>query len=129
MEIRKTFGLNGPNIWANSPVLEAWVDLGRFEELPTDKLPGFSERLMNALADEQVDTRAVWRSDAPTTLGLVGLNAVAAILIISHPQVPHFGGVKHWLPSMPFLGILAGVAVTRILQQNVQYGTGTAANR
>jgi cyanophycin synthetase len=49
MEIRKTFGLNGPNIWANSPVLEAWVDLGRFEELPTDKLPGFTERLMNAL--------------------------------------------------------------------------------
>jgi hypothetical protein len=25
--------------------------------------------------------------------------------------VPHFGGVKHWLPSMPFLGILAGMAV------------------
>ena len=45
--------------------------------------------------------------------GLVGVNAVASILIISHPQVPHFGGVKHWLPSMPFLGILAGVAVTR----------------
>lgn len=33
------------------------------------------ERLMSALASEQVDTRAVWRSDAPTTLGLVGLNA------------------------------------------------------
>jgi 4-amino-4-deoxy-L-arabinose transferase-like glycosyltransferase len=45
--------------------------------------------------------------------GLVGVNAVASILIISHPEVPHFGGVKHWLPSMPFLGILAGVAVTR----------------
>jgi hypothetical protein len=44
---------------------------------------------------------------------LVGVNAVASILIISHPQVPHFGGVKHWLPSMPFLGILAGVAVAR----------------
>jgi cyanophycin synthetase len=27
-------------------VLEAWVDLGEFEELPTDKLPGFTERLM-----------------------------------------------------------------------------------
>jgi cyanophycin synthetase len=49
MEIRKFFGLNGPNIWANSAVLEAWVDLGRFEELPTDKLPGFTERLMHAL--------------------------------------------------------------------------------
>ncbi|WP_309897423.1 glycosyltransferase family 39 protein [Archangium sp.] len=45
--------------------------------------------------------------------GLVGVNAVASILIISHPDVPHFGGVKHWLPSMPFLGLLAGVAVTR----------------
>jgi len=33
------------------------------------------ERLMKALTDEGVDTRAVWRSDAPTTLGLVGLNA------------------------------------------------------
>jgi cyanophycin synthetase len=49
MEIRKVFALNGPNIWANSPVLEAWVDLGRFEELPTDKLPGFNERLLQAL--------------------------------------------------------------------------------
>ncbi|HZH75677.1 MAG TPA: hypothetical protein VEY88_06560 [Archangium sp.] len=38
---------------------------------------------------------------------------MASILIISHPEVPHFGGVKHWLPSMPFLAILAGVAVTR----------------
>ncbi|ATB27837.1 ArnT family glycosyltransferase [Melittangium boletus] len=44
---------------------------------------------------------------------LVGLHAVAALLIISPPSVPHFGGVKHWLPSMPFLGLLAGVAVTR----------------
>jgi fructokinase len=33
------------------------------------------ERLMAALTEEGVDTRAVWRSDAPTTLGLVGLNA------------------------------------------------------
>ncbi len=49
MEIRKVFGLDGPNIWANSPVVEAWVDLGRFEELPTDQLPGFTERLMQAL--------------------------------------------------------------------------------
>lgn len=49
MEIRQVFALNGPNIWANSPVLEAWVDLGHLEELPTDKLPGFNERLLLAL--------------------------------------------------------------------------------
>jgi hypothetical protein len=45
--------------------------------------------------------------------GLVLANAVAAIAIISHPQVPHFGGVKHWFPSMPFLALLAGAAVSR----------------
>jgi 4-amino-4-deoxy-L-arabinose transferase-like glycosyltransferase len=44
---------------------------------------------------------------------LVGANALASILVISHPQVPHFGGVKHWLPSMPFLAMLAGAAVAR----------------
>ena len=37
---------------------------------------GFAgERLMRALADEGVDTRSVARSDAPTTLSLVGLDA------------------------------------------------------
>jgi hypothetical protein len=38
-------------------------------------------------------------------------NATASIAVISHPQVPHFGGVKHWLPSMPFLSLLAGTVV------------------
>lgn len=53
--------------------------------------------------------------ERPVTLAeaLVGVNAVTSILIISHPQVPHFGGVKHWFPSMVFLGILAGAAVAR----------------
>ena len=57
-------------------------------------------------------TRA-WVSRPSMAEALVLVNAAASIIIISHPQVPHFGGVKHWLPSMPFLGILAGVAVTR----------------
>ena len=30
MEFRKILTLRGPNIWANHPVLEAWVDLGLF---------------------------------------------------------------------------------------------------
>ncbi len=57
-------------------------------------------------------TRALVRVPGLTE-ALVGVNAVASLLIISHPQVPHFGGVKHWLPAMPFLGILAGAAVAR----------------
>jgi 4-amino-4-deoxy-L-arabinose transferase-like glycosyltransferase len=52
-----------------------------------------------------------WVRRPSTSEMLVAVNAVASIAVISHPQVPHFGGVKHWLPSMPFLGILAGVAV------------------
>ena len=39
-----------------------------------------------------------------STEWLLGVNALFSILLISHPDVPHFGGVKHWLPSMPFLG-------------------------
>ena len=39
---------------------------------------------------------------------LLGANALFSILLISHPDVPHFGGVKHWLPSMPFLALVAG---------------------
>src|ERR1700759_3871645 len=46
MEIQKILVLRGPNIWANFPVLEAWVDLGGLKDSPSDELPGFHERLM-----------------------------------------------------------------------------------
>jgi cyanophycin synthetase len=45
MEIEKLKILRGPNQWANFPVLEAWVDLGRLEDFPSNTLPGFNERL------------------------------------------------------------------------------------
>ncbi|MBS1153961.1 MAG: rane protein [Myxococcaceae bacterium] len=44
---------------------------------------------------------------------LVAVNAVMSIAIISAPSVPHFGGVKHWFPSMPFLAILAAGSLAR----------------
>jgi UDP-N-acetylmuramyl tripeptide synthase len=46
MEFRRIRLLDGPNIWANFPVLEAWVDLGPLKDSPSDELPGFNERLM-----------------------------------------------------------------------------------
>lgn len=49
LRILRVSYLRGPNIWTYRPVIEAWVDLGRFEELPTNKLPGFVERLLAAL--------------------------------------------------------------------------------
>src|SRR5262249_10804122 len=45
MDIRKVLALRGPNVWADFPVLEAWVDLGPLADSASDEMPGFSERL------------------------------------------------------------------------------------
>ncbi len=49
MKILKIKNLAGPNVWANFPVLEVWIDLEEFRDSPSDVLPGFNERLMNWL--------------------------------------------------------------------------------
>jgi cyanophycin synthetase len=49
MEIRKVLTLRGPNIWANFPCLEAWVDLGPYKDTSSEMLPGFNDRLMTWL--------------------------------------------------------------------------------
>jgi len=46
MQFRKVVALNGPNVWARCPVLEAWVDLEELNHSHSDALPGFNERLM-----------------------------------------------------------------------------------
>jgi len=67
---------------------------------------------------------------------LVLVNALVSILLISAPNVPHFGGVKHWFPSMPFLAILGAGSMVRgsdalrgwlatkkrVLSENVVFG-------
>jgi hypothetical protein len=63
--------------------------------------------------------RGFWSSWASKDLsafsddGLLLLNGLISIAIIAQPEVPHFGGEKHWMPSMPFLCILGGVAIMR----------------
>jgi hypothetical protein len=42
---------------------------------------------------------------------LLLLNAFFPMALIAWPTVPHFGGVKHWLPAMPFLALLAARAL------------------
>lgn len=39
--------LRGPNMWTDYyyPVLEAWIDIGELEDYPSNKIPGFYERL------------------------------------------------------------------------------------
>ncbi len=43
--IRDIVNLRGPNIWTYRPVFEAWIDIGEFEDYPSNKLPGFTDRL------------------------------------------------------------------------------------
>ncbi|HYP41622.1 MAG TPA: cyanophycin synthetase, partial [Chloroflexia bacterium] len=49
IKVKRIKVLSGPNIWAYRPVLEILTDIGKYEELPSDKLPGFTERLVEAL--------------------------------------------------------------------------------
>lgn len=45
MEFRKILTLRGPNVWANFPVLEAWVDLGPYNDSCSNEIEGFNERI------------------------------------------------------------------------------------
>ena len=45
IELLRINYLRGPNIWTYRPVLEVWLSLGRLEDFPSNRLPGFTERL------------------------------------------------------------------------------------
>ena len=49
MQIQKVLKLRGPNIWANFPCLEVWIDLEEFKDTSSEMVPGFNERLMGWL--------------------------------------------------------------------------------
>jgi cyanophycin synthetase len=46
IEVLKIKYIRGPNMWTWVPVIEAWVDIGDLENFPSDKIPGFYERLI-----------------------------------------------------------------------------------
>jgi 4-amino-4-deoxy-L-arabinose transferase-like glycosyltransferase len=83
--------------------------------LPVSLLAPMGVGLLSLGIRTTAGLRRAWRGRfAPSASEvLVGLNALASIVLISFPDVPHFGGVKHWLPSMPFLALLAGREVQR----------------
>lgn len=74
-----------------------------------------SVREMARFASTYVFKRARWLASELDSDSLLLLgNAFASLTVLSLPNVPIFGGVKHWLPSMPFLAILAARALERI---------------
>jgi cyanophycin synthetase len=49
IEILSVKHLRGPNMWTYHPVLEVWVDIGDLEDYPSNLIPGFYDRLVEAL--------------------------------------------------------------------------------
>ena len=49
LRILETRILRGPNYWAREPVVRMVVDLGVLEEFPSNKIPGFTDALVNLL--------------------------------------------------------------------------------
>ncbi|MDD5307741.1 MAG: glycosyltransferase family 39 protein [Deltaproteobacteria bacterium] len=45
---------------------------------------------------------------------LLLLTLVFPIALISLPDIPKFGGTKHWMPAFPAMAILAGAAASRL---------------
>ena len=49
LEIVETRVYRGPNVWSYDKAIHLVVDLGGLEQFPTDRLPGFTEHLLEAL--------------------------------------------------------------------------------
>ncbi|HNQ57015.1 MAG TPA: cyanophycin synthetase [Candidatus Desulfobacillus denitrificans] len=49
IEILRITPLRGPTMWTYRPIIEAWVDIGELEDWPSNKIPGFYERLSSWL--------------------------------------------------------------------------------
>lgn len=45
IEFLRIISLRGPSVWTYRPALEALVDIGELEDFPSNKIPGFPERL------------------------------------------------------------------------------------
>ena len=45
VEVRSLRALRGPNLYAYMPIIEAILDIGSYEEWPSNTFPGFIERL------------------------------------------------------------------------------------
>lgn len=49
LEIRQTTVYRGPNVWARMPVIHYTLDIGDCEDRPSNKIPGFYERLIELI--------------------------------------------------------------------------------
>src|SRR6478609_368475 len=94
MQISALKRLVGPSIWANYPCIEAWVDLGKYEDFPSNTLPGFNDKLKRWLPT-MVEHRCTigdrggffQRLDTGTWLGHVLEHVTLEIQSLAHAPV------------------------------------------
>jgi len=94
MQISALKRLVGPSIWANYPVIEAWVDLGKYEDFPSNTLHGFNDKLKRWLPT-MVEHRCTigdrggffQRLDTGTWLGHVLEHVTLEIQSLAHAPV------------------------------------------
>jgi hypothetical protein len=68
----------------------------------------FSVQRIYSLLKRNVEALGI---NAPQgTYSFLFINFFIPFAMIAHPQVPHFGGTKHWLPGVPFFAMFAGLA-------------------
>jgi hypothetical protein len=99
--------LAGLWLYLRAPVLEA---LGRFLPLkrpPVDDRFRYPARRSWLRPGQGLDPRLGW---------LLFLNTAVPLVVIALPSTPHFGGTKHWLPAYPFVALLGGVALHRLVR-------------
>ena len=49
LKVLRTNYLKGPNMWTYREIIEVWLDLGILEEWPSNRIPGFNDRLLAVL--------------------------------------------------------------------------------
>ena len=99
------------------PVFYAWVVTAL--TVPIALIAAMATGLLSTLWVAVRDAVATFRAKAEPTSAqsdtwLLLINCIAPIAILMPPEVPRFGGSKHWMAAMPFLCILAGVVVVRM---------------
>ncbi len=103
--LRRQFSTHSAQINSNNSILSAQINSD------------------NSMHSAQINSDNSTRSTPPLglapldsdTLLLLG-NAFASLFVFSMPFIPVFGGVKHWLPAMPFLALFAARALERVAQ-------------
>ncbi len=81
-------------------------------------------RAVSPLRVSGADAAEVWRRRS-----FIGINLLFPITLIAMPSTPIFGGVKHWLLTMPFFCLLAGAGFDAAVSALLNWPLGRLAPR